>query len=144
MGLPELEYHKIRPLHEEWNISQDRMFYFIENGLLRACIWLPLRYMERGIIQDGKFLFETYKHKEGFVALRPEDCWLVFSIGRTKLKIFKSIHEEQVALRIAYEPPQPEISVKIGDILILQEDKEKFENAYDLENNKPSLVKTSA
>lgn len=132
MKLPEFEYHKLSSLRKEWNLSRDKIFYFIENGMLQTCIWLPLRYMERGIMKNGDFVFETYKHKEGFVALRSDDCRQIFSTGRAKLKIFKSIHEKQVILRMAYEPPQPGVSVKISDLLVLKNDKEKFEELYDI------------
>lgn len=135
MELPELKYHKLNALRKEWDLPRDKIFYFIENGILRASIWLPLRYMERGVMRDNDFVFETHKHKEGFVGVRSEDCRMIFSTGRAKLKIFKSIHEDKAILRLAYEPPQPDISVKISDLLVLREDKSKFENAYDLSEN---------
>ena len=132
MPLPEKTYERLHSLWGRWGLSQEDVYYAIENGLLRVCVWLPLRYMERGIIKNKKFMYVAHEHKEGFIGLRPEDFHRICSTGIAKLRIFRSINEEAHILRMAYEPPQPAISVRIHDLVVLQEDRIKFENVYQI------------
>lgn len=127
-------YDRLQNLWMRWGIPQEDVYYAIENDLLRTCVWLPLRYMERGVIQNQKFIFEQHEPKQGFMAVRPEDFYRVCSTGRAKLRTFRSIEEEGHILRMAYEPPQPAIMVRIGDLVVLQEDRKKFEETYNLGN----------
>ncbi len=69
MAFPTREYNKLRSLQENWGVSQEDIFYAIENGLLRTCVWLPLRFIERGVIKRRKFIYETHEHQEGFVGV---------------------------------------------------------------------------
>ena len=60
-------YDRLHNLWKRWGISQEDAYYAIENGLLRACVWMPMRYVERGVIKDGKFIYEQHEYKEGFL-----------------------------------------------------------------------------
>ena len=51
MVFPEKAYDRLYSMWERWGISQEDVYYFIENDLLRVCVWLPLRYVERGVIE---------------------------------------------------------------------------------------------
>lgn len=135
MAFPAKNYDRLKTLQKKWGISKEDMFYFIETGILRACIWLPLRYMERGVMKNRKFIYETHEHREGFIAVRPQDCHLICNTGRAKLRIFNSISKEGHILRLAYEPPQPAISVRISDLIVLLEDRQQFEESYDITEN---------
>lgn len=135
MSLPEKKYDRLISLQRRWNIAQEDVFYAIENGLLNTCIWLPLRYVERGAIRNRKFIYECHEHQEGFVGVRPEDCRRICSHGRAKLRIFTSICEDGHILRLAYEPPQPAIFVRMDDLVVLKQDQKKFEQCYDIEAN---------
>lgn len=104
----------------------------VESGLLRACIWLPLRFVERGVIKNRKFIFESHEMTEGFVGVRPEDCRRICSSGRARLRSFTSVGEEGHILRLTYEPPQPAISVRMHDLVVLKQDRDKFEKSYDI------------
>lgn len=125
-------YNRLESLQQKWNISTEDLFYAIENGILRACIWLPLRYVERIAIRDSIFVFEKQEHQCGFVGVRPEDCRRICSTGCAKLRIFNSVCEVGHILRLAYEPPQPDISVRISDLIVLREDQQKFEHNYEI------------
>jgi hypothetical protein len=133
MPLPEKAYDRLSSLWKRWDVSQEDVYYSIENGLLRVCVWLPLRYLERGVIKDGKFIYEQHEPREGFVGVRPEDFHRICSTGCAKLRIFRSVREEEHILRMAYEPPQPAISVRLNDLVVLQQDRIKFEKSYQLQ-----------
>ena len=132
MAFPAKDYHRLQSLQKRWEVSQEDIFYAIENGLLRVCVWLPLRYVERVVIKNRKFIYERHEHQEGFVGVRPEDCRLVCSKGRAKLRTFNSVCEDGHVLRLAYEPPQPAICVRFKDLVVLKDDRKKFERTYDI------------
>lgn len=132
MGIPEKAYDRLHNLGKQWGIAQEDIYYAVENALLRACVWLPLRYVERGVIREGRFIFENHELKEGFIGLRPQDFRRVHSTGRAKLREFHSVKQDGHIIRLAYEPPQPAILVRIDDLVVLQEDRKKFEETYNL------------
>ena len=125
-------YDRLHNLWKRWGISQEDAYYAIENGLLRACVWMPMRYVERGVIKDGKFIYEQHEYKEGFLGVRPEDFRHICSTGRAKLRIFRSVKREGNILRLAYEPPQPALMVRIYDLVVLKEERVKFEQDYNI------------
>lgn len=130
MGFPEKAYDRLHSVWKRWGITQEDAYYAVENGLLRVCVWLPLRYMERGGIEGKKFVYQRHEHKEGFVGVRPEDFHRICNTGCAKLRIFRSVTIEGHILRMAYEPPQPAISVRLNDLVVLREDRVQFENVY--------------
>lgn len=132
MAFPAKEYNRLQSLQNIWDVSQEDMWYVVENGLLRTCIWLPLRFVERGVIKQRKFIFESHETTEGFVGVRPEDCRKICSTGRARLRIFNSVCDDRHIIRLTYEPPQPAISVRMHDLVVLKEDRYKFEKSYDI------------
>jgi len=132
MALPEKTYDRLHSLWRRWGLTQEDVYYAIENGLLRVCVWMPLRYMERGVIKNKKFIYEEHERQEGFIGVRPEDFHRICSTGCAKLRIFHSAKEKGYILRMAYEPPQPSISVRIHDLVVLKEDRIEFEKTYDI------------
>jgi hypothetical protein len=132
MGFPAKKYERLACLQHIWQVSQDDVYYAVENGLLQTTIWLPLRYVERGVIRNRKFIYEADEHLEGFVGVRPEDTREIFSKGSAKLRMFTSIAKDCHMLRLAYEPPQPAIAVRISDLLVLQEHREQFESSHEV------------
>lgn len=141
MLFPEKKYQRLHDVKRQWGLKQEDLYYAIENGLLRTSIWLPMRSMEIGVIKDGNFIYEMKEHVEGFVGLRSQDCHMIFSQGQMHLRIFRSTDQEKNILRLAYEPPQPDISVRISDILILKEHKEEFETNYNVSKIKSTRAK---
>ena len=141
MGFPEKAYDRLYNLYKRWGISQEDVYYAIENGLLRTCVWMPLRVVEKGTIHDKKFVYSQYEQKEGFMGVRPEDFHRICSTGVARLRIFKSVRSEGYMVRLAYEPPQPALSVRLNDLVVLREDRAKFEAAYEITASNLELVK---
>ncbi len=145
MGFPVKKYDRLHSLIARWGVFPEDVYYAIENGALCTCVWLPLRYLERGIIKNRKFIYEQHEHKEGFVGVRPQDFHRICSCGCLKLRIFRSITQEGHILRMADEPPQPSISVRLSDLVILQKDRQQFEETYDIKaDNVLDFVKEPA
>lgn len=132
MAIPERAYDRLQNLWRRYGLSQEDVYYAIENDQLRTSVWMPMRYMERSVIKNGKFVFVRHECKEGYIGVRPQDFHRICSRGRAKLRIFRSAKQEDHILRLAYEPPQPGITVRIHDLVVLQEDRLRFEKSYDL------------
>ena len=135
MIFPEKHYERLQSLRKHWGLTEDDVYYAVENDLLPVCVWLPLRYMERGVIREHRYIFEQYEHKEGFIGVRPEDFRRIASTGCAKLRIFRPTNAKGCILRLAYEPPQPSLSVRIGDLVVLKSDRREFERSYRLETD---------
>ena len=125
-------YERLEALSLRWGISRDDIYYAIENGLLRACVWMPLRCVEFGLVRQGKFVYIKQETKEGFMALRPQDFRIICGKGCAKLRIFRSVEENEHVIRLTYEPPQPALWVRVQDVIVLQSDREAFEQRYQL------------
>lgn len=125
-------YDRLEALSIRWGISRDDIYYAIENGLLRACVWMPLRCIEFGLLRQGKFIFVKQETREGFMALRPQDFRIISGKGCAKLRIFRSIDEREHIIRLTYEPPQPSLWVRVQDVVVLQADQQAFEQRYQL------------
>lgn len=132
MAFPPKNYDRLCSLGKRWQLSQEDIYYAIENGMLRVCVWMPLRFVERCVVRDNKMVFENHKHKEGFIAVRPKDFYRLSSTGRAKLRIFNSIKADGYVLRLADEPPQPALSVRIHDLMVLKADQETFEKLCEI------------
>jgi len=132
MGFRNKAYQRLEPLSIRWGVSLDDIYYAIENGLLRACVWMPLRCVEFSLLRHGKFLFVKQETKEGFMALRPQDFRIICGKGCAKLRTFRSTDEHEHIIRLTYEPPQPALWVRVQDVVILQADQEAFEQRYQL------------
>lgn len=132
MVFPAKKYDRLSSMGKRWALSQEDIYYAIENGMLRVCVYMPMRYMERCTVRENKIVFENHECKQGFIAIRPEDFFRLTSTGRAKLRIFNSITIEGQVLRLAYEPPQPDLAVHIHDLVVLSEDREKFEALYQI------------
>jgi hypothetical protein len=130
MPMPEKAYERLQCLLKRWQMPPEDVYYAVENGWLRVCVWIPLRCMER-LIKEGALVHVRHEQREGgFIGIRPEDFRSIYSTGCARLRIFRSIRQESHILRMADEPPQPDIMVHMHDLVVLQEDRSKFEASY--------------
>lgn len=132
MGFRNKAYDKLESLSARWGISLDDICYAIENGLLRACVWMPLRCLEFCVSRRGRLIVIKHENLEGFMALRSQDFRLVCGNGSAKLRTFRSVDDKNYIIRLTYEPPQPPLCVRIQDVVVLQADQEAFEQRYQL------------
>ena len=144
MALPEKIYDRLQSMPKRWELSQEDVYYFVENDLLRVCVWMPLRYMERCAIKKKQLVYEEHERQEGFIGIRPEDFHRICSTGRAKLRIFRSVRSGGHVLRMAYEPPQPALSVRIHDLVVLREDRLAFEETYEIKASKALVQEKQA
>lgn len=122
------KFDRLKVLQQRWGISKQEIFLALELGNLRACIWLPPRYMERAKIKDGKITYEVYPHMGGFVGVLPGEFFAISSMKTVQMREFESLNDNYPGrIRLAYKPPQPDILVSLYDLIILRDDRIAFE-----------------
>ena len=128
----DLKYAGLLRLREHWGISPEDLHYAVENEILHACVWMPMRYLERGVIRDRHFVFMRHEAKEGFVGVRPRDFRTISRVGSARLRSFDSVTSRGTVLRLPDEPRQPALLVHLQDLMVLAQDRAEFEREYRL------------
>lgn len=133
MAFPDRNYYSLTMAQSRWNVQLEDVHYVIENGLLRSCVHLPMRWMEYGHFEGEKFIVDTTKHCHGLVALRAVDTHDIFIKGHNTVTIFESLYENSYLLRLAREPYQKPLKFTIDEVLVLKSDCENFERDHQIE-----------
>ena len=87
MAIPERAYDRLQNLWRRLGLSQEDIYYAIENDQLRTSVWMPMRFMERGVIKDGKFVFVRHECREGFIGVRPQDFHRIITVCQKTLNL---------------------------------------------------------
>ena len=133
MALPRQDYFRLEVIEKQWSISHDEVMYAVENDLLRVCVWLPMCFVERGKEDGFQFHALTSEHCEGLVGIRSKDCHMLFQRGESLFTHFLTIGDKEHShIRIADEPHQPPLKVYVRDLLMMNHDREAFEQEYDI------------
>ncbi len=131
MALPKQNYFRLEVIEKQWSISHEEVMYAVENNLLRVCVWLPICFVERGKEKGYQFYALTCEHCEGLVGIRPKDCHMLFQRGESLLTHFLTVGDaEHSDIRIADEPQQPPLKVYVRDLLVMNDNREAFEEEY--------------
>ena len=133
MAFPQRKYYRLETLEKRWGVEHDDIIYAIENGMLRACIWLPLCFVEKRHKENGRFVVADTKQLEGLVSLRSRDCRKVFSKGESKVCCFGSLDDEMVQFTLSSDEPEQEpVVVTTHHLVVCHQDCKAFEEMYDL------------
>jgi hypothetical protein len=133
MAFPQRKYYRLETLEKRWGVEGDEIIYAIENGLLRACIWLPPCFVEKRCKENGRFVVADTKQLEGLVSLRSRDCRKVLSKGESKVCCFGSLDEEGVQFTLSSDEPEQEpVVISIHHMVVCHQDCRAFEEAHDL------------
>lgn len=107
--LPEREYFTIRDIECLWNVSADDVEYWIREGRIPICVWLPMMsvYKRMGL-QIGEPI-----HFEGYAAISRHMCSRIFRSGVAGFREFRSVGNDTV-----YVLPDsaPEICIERHDL----------------------------
>lgn len=147
MPFPEKKYHRLQELQKRWKAEWEDIVYAIENGCLRACIWLPFDLVERGYKKDGRYVPVQTDYEEGLVAVRPNDCRQIFSTGKTLVSCFMSLHDPDERLRFSDESRLQAMELEQDHLVIWENDVLAFEAEHGLTGDKrphEPLIKAKA
>ena len=133
MPLPEREYFSLKSLENRWDMTREDIHYAVENGLLRACAFLEISWMEFCHREGQRLIVEVTTRCDGWVGIEPKDCRRIFSRGESKLTSFVSIRHDGHILRLSSEPPQKPITVSIEDLTVLHDDCKGFEERHKID-----------
>lgn len=136
MAIPEKRYARLEALLGQWNLSRDDVFYAVENGLLQCCAWLQPRYMECVCKENGCYYAKPHRQYQGLVQVRPEDCQAIFQDQEVLAYSFIPLDAPEELLRITHEPPQPYICLRLTHLVVMREEQQRFEQAYNIRMRK--------
>ncbi|MDA0782801.1 MAG: hypothetical protein O2942_11130 [Proteobacteria bacterium] len=149
MPAPEREYYYLDEVINHWGVSNVDIEYLIENGHLTACFFLLNVDVEVGTYEktaDGRYSavsHEIIKYR-GLHQLLPDDCRKIFRRGKTKIHYFH-VGNPQEYCKIRKDNG---ITVQKSDLVIVREEKSRYETEYDFDhkkkNNVCSIVKSKS
>jgi len=133
MPFPARDYNSLKLLQTRWNVAWDDVAHVIETGRLRACVHLPMRWMEYGHYEGGKFIVDKTVHCEGWVGVQAKDTHRIFSRGENAICTFASVQRESYLLKLAHEPQQKPLKFALEELVVLAKDCLAFEAEHQIE-----------
>lgn len=133
MAFIKQDYFRLEIVEKQWNLSHDEVMYAVENDMLKVCVWLPMCFVEFGKSGVKEFYVLSRDHCEGLVRVRPKDCHMLFQRGEVMLDHFLPTKgKRHKDIRIALEPKQPSLKVCVRDLLVTNDHRVEFEQAYNV------------
>ncbi len=130
--LPLRIYFDLDEIQSAWRVTGAELGQWLCQGILRAHIWLPLSSLYE-IEQEtrGAQIISTRSlcHREGYFQLLTHDCWKLIHDGRVFVREFADTIPGRV---FALPECVPSKAVTIDQLVILHEERERFEKAFDL------------
>lgn len=133
MPFPARDYYSLKLLQKRWNAPWEEITHVIETGYLRACVHLPVRWMEYGHYEEGKFIVDKTAICDGMAAIQPKDTRRIFARGENTVCVLQSIRREDYLLRLASEPPQKPLKFALEELVVMAKDCMAFEQAHEIE-----------
>lgn len=133
MPFPARDYYSLKLLQTRWNAPWEEITHAVETGHLRACVHLPVRWMEYGHHEEGKFIVDKTAICDGMVAIQPKDTRRIFARGENTVCVFQSIKRDAYLLRLAAEPSQKPLKFALEELVVLAKDCIAFEQDNKIE-----------
>lgn len=131
-ALPLRIYYDLNEVRSAWNATTAELGQWLCEGILRAHIWLPLSsFYEIERQTRGEQIIQTrfLCHREGYFQLLDYDCRKLLHDGRVFVREFADTRPGRV---FALPECVPSKAVELDQLVILQEEKQRFEKAFDL------------
>lgn len=133
MPFPARDYYSLKLLQKRWNAPWEEITHVVETGHLRACVHLPVRWMEYGHYEESKFIVDKTAICDGMVAIQAKDTRRIFARGENTVCVFQSIKRDAYLLRLAAEPPQKPLKFALEELVVLAKDCLAFEQEHKIE-----------
>lgn len=143
-GLPRRTSHSLADLKSRWAISLSDLRHWLMGGYLKAHVWLPVMsvYKMLGAVETaGSNAGVDLCHWEGYVPLPRHSCYRLFRQGRVCLRQFTC---EQSGTRYSLPETAEAFVVSVDEIVILEEERARFEAAYGLNQQSETTPTTQA
>jgi hypothetical protein len=149
--LPLRIFYHLSEIEATWGVARSELHQWLQQGALRAHVWLPLSslYQIEEEIQGSRIIqTKTLCHRGGYLQILAHDCQRLIHEGKTFVREFGCHREEQ---RFAFPETVPSMAVQLENLVILSEERLRFEEVYQLSSqswrdrtdstNKPPLLR---
>lgn len=142
--LPNRLFYALADLKDCWQISQTELQQWLTNGDLKAQVWLPLMSAYKmQEFQDGSAirLAPELCHWEGYISLSRHACLRLFKTGTIRIREFNSSDDYD---RYCLPETADDIIININDLVVLAEERLRFENTHDIQSDTCHFLKPVA
>ncbi len=140
-SLPERVFYSLKDIQSTWQVGESDIKQWLMHGQLNAHIWLPMMsvYEICEEIQGSKVvLTKELRHWEGYTPLYPHHCRTVFRSGKVYLRDFLCARNNH---KLSLPESADSIRVLENDLVILHEEKKRFEQKHQLSTTNICQVK---
>ena len=139
--LPERVFYSLNDIQKIWEASESDIRQWLINGQLNTHIWLPMIsvYEIYEEVQGAQIIVtKKLRHWEGYAPLYPYQCRAVFKSGKVYLRDF-FCSDNSCKLRLP--DTADSICVLQSELVILNEERKRFENKYQVNETNICSVK---
>ncbi|MBK1883770.1 hypothetical protein JIN85_15230 [Luteolibacter pohnpeiensis] len=126
LKIPKRTWLTLREVGMHWKVDDIEVRHWLSSGYLTAHVWLPVM----SVIERNKTNRQTESvrmhHWEGYTELSKEHCHRLFRMGTIRLREF---HDTYNNLNYILPDSADDIAVMPDDLMILERDRLKFEQA---------------
>ncbi len=141
MGLPERVFYSINELQDLWELSASDIKYYLLEGFLTAHVWLPMMSVYEVLMEtEGNRIICTkeLKHWEGYTPLYSHQCRTLYKTGKVYLRDFMCGEDNK---KLFLPETANSVPVFASDIVILNEERRRFEKEHKFSNLSACRVK---
>lgn len=128
------EFYLIDELQFDWNTEFTKIRRWLVAGRLKTHLWLPVMsvYRQKMSTSQATELAHELTHYEGFIPVSASQCQRLFRSGQLTIRKFTSPCGQE-----SFELPDTtdDILVTAQDLIVLSDERERFEIQQDLISN---------
>lgn len=140
-SLPERGFYSLNDIQNIWQTEDSDLKQWLMHGQIKAHVWLPMiSVFEMKEEAEGSRIIITkeLRHWEGYTPLYPHHCRKIFKAGKVYLREF--ICSENDA-KLVLPDTADSLRFDLDDLVILNEERKRFENQYCLQEKSICSVK---
>ena len=128
-------YYGIDELKGEWCVCANKLKHWLINGELQSHLWLPIMSvysLSEAFGEASRYGTHKLEHFEGFVPLTRHHCQRLYRSGKLTIRDFSSLCGKN---RYQLPDSSDDICVGLDDLLILEQERERFESSHSQPTN---------
>ncbi len=130
--LEKTEFYGLSELGDDWRVCSAKIRKWLVSGKLHSSLWLPLMsvYSLKECL-EGKDLSvqRELRHYEGFIPLSRHQCQRLYRNGELTMRGFQSCCGRE---RFQLPDSSDDIRASVDDLLVLLDERQRFEREIDL------------
>ena len=141
--LAESEFYGLNELRDDWHVCGARIKKWLVSGKLQSSLWIPVLSVysiEECGEADALSVQRVLRHYEGFVPLSHRQCQRLYRNGELTIRDFHSHCGKE---RFQLPETSDDIRASIDDLLVLNDEKQRFEQEIDLSSSNEIAMETT-